>query len=104
MLGRLRRNGARKRQRSKDNGGKGPAIETGGKHHGSPWLQDLRQDFVIILESESHWPASRDATMPLLPLNRKDGAGQINHPDPLQFRLKTLPVWRDRGRWQRFQG
>jgi hypothetical protein len=43
------------------------------KHHGSPWLQDLRQrPDGVDLTFATRIGASRVATMPLLAANRKD--------------------------------
>ena len=81
MIGRLRRNRAGHRQRGEGECGNRPAIETNGKHHGSPWLQDFTAGSYGSSRMRTQPAASSHVTMPLLAFNRKDTGWRIDWQD-----------------------
>src|ERR1700687_1369391 len=101
MIGRLRRNRARQSQRGKGECGNRPAIETNGKHHGSPSAPGFTARFYGSSRMRTQPAASSHMTMPRLAFNRKDTGGRIDWEERARGRelcLKTLSVWRYRDR------
>ena len=113
MIGRLRRKRAGHRQRGEGECGNRPAIETNGKHHGSPSSRNLRQENLRrILRSISNAnptggiKPSDNAAFGVQPQGygrRIDWMANRLTGGPggrrfCQLCLKTLSVWRYRGR------
>ena len=103
VIGRLRRKRARHGKRGEGEGGNRPAIETGGKHHGSPLAPELQEITARSCDhSRMRTPpaASSPLTMPRLAFNRKDTGGELigRNARAAAGCLKTLPVWPYRGR------
>ena len=90
MIGRLRRKRAGHRQRGEGECGNRPAIETNGKHHGSPSSRNLRQDLTDRSRMRTQPAASSHVTMPRLAFNRKDTAVDG---ESIGRKARWPPIW-----------
>src|ERR1700682_2042055 len=75
MIRRLSRNRSRHGQHGEGDCGDRPAIETNGKHQGSPWLSGIYGSIYNRFSMRTRGAASSRVTMPRLALNRKDTGG-----------------------------